>query len=174
MQNAFSFRLMALEFRIRDLFHPPINLLRKIGIREGMTVLDFGCGPGGFSIAAGQLVGNEGKVWALDIHPQALESTRRRAAGRGLDQINVIDGSNFSQIDSKSVDIVLLYDLLHHLSDSEGLLKKIAATLKGDGILSITDHHLPFESILRVVSSSGLFRLSGTIDRAAQFSLDVA
>lgn len=56
-QSNFSFRLMSAEFRIRDWLHPPIKILQEAGVHRGMTVLDFGCGPGGFSLAAAQLVG---------------------------------------------------------------------------------------------------------------------
>jgi hypothetical protein len=50
MQRDFSFRVMSLEFRLRDFFRPPERILREAGIRNGMTVLDFG---GGLFLLAG-------------------------------------------------------------------------------------------------------------------------
>ena len=83
MQSDFSFRVMSLEFRLRDFFRPPERILREAGIRNGMTVLDFGCGPGGFSLAAAKLVGPDGRVYAVDNHPLARDnrSESRRPAG---------------------------------------------------------------------------------------------
>jgi ubiquinone/menaquinone biosynthesis C-methylase UbiE len=56
----------------RDLSLGPKKILRKIdNIRNGSSVLDYGCGPGNFTIAAAELVGDKGKVYAADIHPLA-------------------------------------------------------------------------------------------------------
>ncbi|MHA1751653.1 MAG: SAM-dependent methyltransferase, partial [Candidatus Helarchaeota archaeon] len=60
-----GFKMMAFFFRIRDLFSPPIKKIKLLNIKKGSIILDYGCGPGSFSIAAAQLVGNTGKVYAL-------------------------------------------------------------------------------------------------------------
>jgi len=51
-QSNLGFRLMSLMFCVRDWLRPPTRILQKAGVRPGMAVLDFGCGPGGFSLAA--------------------------------------------------------------------------------------------------------------------------
>jgi 23S rRNA U2552 (ribose-2'-O)-methylase RlmE/FtsJ len=84
MQSDFSFRAMSLEFRLRDFFRPPERILREAGIRDGLTVLDFGCGPGGFSQAAAKLVGPEGRVYAVDNHPLNKEPLLSMITGGGL------------------------------------------------------------------------------------------
>jgi 2-polyprenyl-3-methyl-5-hydroxy-6-metoxy-1,4-benzoquinol methylase len=55
-----------------------------VGIQQGFRVLDYGCGPGGFSLAAAELVGNAGKVYVLDLHPLAIQQVQKKAAKRGL------------------------------------------------------------------------------------------
>jgi hypothetical protein len=49
-QSNLAFRLMSLEFHLRDWFRPPIKILQAEGVQSGMTVLDFGCGQGSFPI----------------------------------------------------------------------------------------------------------------------------
>jgi 23S rRNA U2552 (ribose-2'-O)-methylase RlmE/FtsJ len=51
------FKLMSLQYKIRDFFNPPVNILKSAGIKPGYYVLDFGCGPGGYSISASRLIG---------------------------------------------------------------------------------------------------------------------
>ena len=48
-QSNLDFRLMSLEYRIRDALYPPVKILEEAGVRFRMTVLDFGCGPGSFT-----------------------------------------------------------------------------------------------------------------------------
>ena len=58
-----SFKMMTLLFRLVDLIFPYINrCLKKFGVKEGMTVVDYGCGPGRYSTKLARLVGPEGKV----------------------------------------------------------------------------------------------------------------
>lgn len=82
--NSFWFRLMVLEFKLRDISRPPKNILREAGIKPGYSVLDYGCGPGGLSIAAAQLVGESGVVHSLDIHPLAVRNLQYNALKKGI------------------------------------------------------------------------------------------
>ena len=64
---------MALSFRIHDALFPLPQDLSKAGISEGMVVVDYGCGPGRYVRKASQLTGFSGMVYAVDIHPTAIE-----------------------------------------------------------------------------------------------------
>jgi ubiquinone/menaquinone biosynthesis C-methylase UbiE len=57
LQSNLGFRLMAAEFRIRDLLWPRRAILEEVGTRPGMRVLDYGCGPGSYVLPASQMVG---------------------------------------------------------------------------------------------------------------------
>jgi len=67
------------------------EFLKSIGLRRGHKVLDFGCGRGNYTIPAAQVVGNEGRVYALDKNPRSLDELMRRAAARDLDNIVRMD-----------------------------------------------------------------------------------
>ncbi|MCU0582130.1 MAG: class I SAM-dependent methyltransferase, partial [Syntrophales bacterium] len=125
----------------------------------GMTILDFGCGPGGFTLAAARLVGPEGLVYAADIHPLAIKSVQKAANKQRLNNIRTIFGERTTDIPRGSVDIVLLYDVLHGVPEPDIALMKLHRTLKPEGMLSVSDHHLQGDSLQSTVTRHGLFRL---------------
>ena len=57
----FGFKLMALTFRIRDFFSPRTKILAEVGIQPGWSILDYGCGPGGYIKDAADLAGPGGR-----------------------------------------------------------------------------------------------------------------
>jgi len=169
MQSDFDFRLMSLEFRLRDFFMPPERVLREAGIRNGMTVLDFGCGPGGFSMAAAKLVGPAGRIYASDIHPLAVKSVQRAADKNGLSNIRTIHGNRMADVPGGIIDMVLLYDVLHDLHEPGLILVELHRVLKPRGVLSVRDHHMEKASLLSMIIDSGLFLLAGSNRRTFQF-----
>jgi precorrin-6B methylase 2 len=74
--------------------------------------LDYGCGKGSFTFAASQRVGPEGKVYALDIHPQAREKVQEAALKKGFANIETIQTSGITQVAGGSIDGVLFYYVL--------------------------------------------------------------
>lgn len=158
---------MALAFRLRDFLRPPRGILQAVGVRGGMTVLDFGCGPGGFAAAAAGLVGPGGRVYALDIHPLALKFTARLTAERGLQNLQVI--TDLADLPAASVDLVLLYDVLHHLPEPKSTLVELRRRLKPSGLLSIRDHHWREKKIMAAILQAGGFRFFGRAEDAFQF-----
>jgi len=158
LQSDVAFRLMALEFRLRDLLRPPRRILQGAGMQPGMAVLDFGCGPGGFSLAAAGLVGQEGRIFAFDIHPLAVKMVQRIAAKKGIRNLRAIPGSGIDGLPEESLDMVLLYDVLHDIREPNSTLAEIHRVLKVEGVLSVSDHHLRENTILDTVTAGRLFR----------------
>lgn len=158
-ESNFGFAVMAFFFKFRDLFMPPREFLNEAGIKSGSHVLDFGCGPGSYSFAASRLVGKDGKVYALDIHPSAIKRVKRVAEKRGLSNIEAIYSDCSTGLEEGSVDFVLLYDIFHHLSDPDSVMKELNRIMKPNSILSFSDHHMKEEEILPEVTKGGLFKL---------------
>jgi hypothetical protein len=86
----YMFRMMALVLRVREPFKKPMQRLQKVGLQEGQTVLDYGCGIGSYVIPALKLVGENGKVHALDIHPMAVKRVKERAEKNGFSNVHTI------------------------------------------------------------------------------------
>ena len=165
-----AFRFMSFGFVFRDLFSPRRNILNEVGIRPGFHILDYGCGPGSYSIVAAEMVGTTGKVYALDIHPLAVRRIQNLARKKHLTNVEPIHSDCATGLPSNSVDVVLLYDTFHTLTNKEGVLEELHRVLKPKGILSFSDHHMKEEGIMHKVTGGGLFRLSAKGRRTYSFS----
>ncbi|MGD9101726.1 MAG: class I SAM-dependent methyltransferase [Anaerolineae bacterium] len=168
--NALSFNMMALWFKLRDMLTPPKNVLSEAGIEPGFHVLDYGCGPGSFSIAAAELVGQSGKVYAADINPLAVQRVQNVAASKGLGNVETIHTDCATGLQDHSLDLVLLYDTYHDLTDPDGVLQELHRILKPAATLSFSDHHMKENDILDQVTRSGLFELSSQGQKTFTFS----
>lgn len=81
----FSFRMMAITFRILDRVWPRMDRrVQQFGIQPGMTVVDYGCGPGRYTRRFSKMVGPDGKVYAVDVQELALEMVKQDMAREGL------------------------------------------------------------------------------------------
>ncbi len=150
---------MSLIFWLRDKVVPPLQVLNEVGIEPGYFVLDFGCGPGGFTIAAAELVGTHGKVFAADIHPLAIKKVKRKARRRKMDHIQTIRTDCETGIKSGTIDVVLFYDTFHSLDYPEKILAELHRILKTGRTMSFSDHHLEEEEIIESITGSGHFNL---------------
>lgn len=155
-----GFRFMSMFIGLRNSMNPPAEIIKEVGIEPGNRILDFGCGPGGHSIAAAELVGSSGKVYALDIHPLAVKKVQKIAEKKGLANIKTIKSDCATGLVASSLDLVLFYDTFHNLSDPDDVLAELYRVLKPEGILSFSDHHMQEEEILTSIEGSSLFKLS--------------
>jgi len=169
-QSNLDFRLMSLTFLLRDWLRPPAKILEEEGVRSGMTILDFGCGPGGFSLSAAELVGPEGLVYAVDIHSLAVKSVQRGAEKRGFKNIRMVSGGGLANVPEESVDIALFYDVLHDLPEPVLILMGLHRVLKPNGVLSIRDHHIEEAPLRSIITSGGHFLFTGSNRWAFQFA----
>ncbi|MDY6865315.1 MAG: class I SAM-dependent methyltransferase [Halobacteriota archaeon] len=165
----FGFRMMEFLFRFRDIFTPPRNTLQEVLIEPGSYVLDFGCGPGSYSIACSEMVGTEGKVFALDIHPLAIESLQNRISKMRLTNIKTILSSCETGLDDNSIDIILLYDVFHYLKKRYDVQKELYRVLKPNGVLSFSDHHMEEENIILGMTEKGFFKLAKSKEKTYSF-----
>ncbi len=165
-----AFKVMCAFLNLRNSLLPPTKILKEAGIKPGFCVLDYGCGPGGHSIAAAELVGDEGKVYALDIHPMALKKVQKLASDKGLANIETIHSDCATGLEAESLDMVLLYDIFHMLNDPESVLRELHRVLKPDATLSMDDHHMKEEDVVSKVEGTGLFKLRGRGEKTYEFA----
>lgn len=163
------FQVMAFLFKIRDLLWSRENILKEVGIKSGFQVLDYGCGPGSYAVVAAKKVGNSGTVYALDIHPLAVEHVKKRSSKERLNNIRTVLSDRDTGLPDNSIDIVLLYDIFHDLGDPNSVLVELHRVLKPDGVLSFSDHHMKKKDIIANMTEAGFFKLSTTGKRTYSF-----
>ena len=155
-----DFKLMSLTYKLRDLSSPRINVLKEVGIKPGFHILDYGCGPGSYLISLAQLIGSSGQIYALDIHPLAIEKVRKIVSEKGLLNVRTIRSDCNTGLSDNSIDVALLYDVFHDLGRQDEVLRELHRILKPNGILSFSDHHMKKEEIISKITNGKLFRLS--------------
>ncbi len=170
IQSSLHYNLMSAAFKLRDFIRPRNLLLQEAGIMEGYTVLDFGCGPGCYILPLVKLVGDSGKVYALDINTMAIRSVQKRIDKYSLRNVSTIASGCETGLPGSCVDVVLLYDVLHELENSEQVLAELHRVMKPDGSLSVADHHLGQIDLISRVTRGKLFKLAGTGIRTTGFS----
>ena len=155
----FAFKMMSFIYIFRDLIAPPEEILKEIEIKQGYKILDYGCGPGSFTLAAAKIVGSAGKIHAADIHSLAINKVRKKVARKGYKNIETILTSYETGLDDESIDVALLFDILHGLSEPESILKEIYRVLKKEGKLAVTIHHIKEHKGVEIVDRTSLFKL---------------
>ena len=163
------FRFMSFGYKFRDFFLPRKKILNEVGIKEGFHILDYGCGPGGYVAAASKLVGKSGKVYALDIHILAIQKVKDIVSKYDLQNVETIRSDCKTGLPDNSIDVALLYDTFHDLSEPNRVLKELHRVLKPKGILSFSDHHLKENEIVSKLPGEGLFRLLSKGKRTYSF-----
>lgn len=164
------FKFMVKYFKKRDEKYPPLNKIKKTKIEEGNIVLDYGCGPGSYSIAAAKVIGNSGRVYAADIHPLAINEVKKRAQEENLKNIVTILTDCDTKLKNESIDVVLLLDIYHNLSYPESILKEMYRVLKVNGWLSVDDHHYEDDELRTKITNTGLFRFYEKKDELYTFT----
>ena len=170
MDNSMSdlhFRFMSLGYIFRDMIQSPKEKVAEASINPGFYVLDYGCGPGSYALAAAERVGKSGRVYALDIHPLAVQAVQKKASKKRLKNVETILSDCKTGLEDNTIDVVLLYDILHGLDNPQKVLQELHRILKPGGTLSVSDHHMEEEEILSIIT--GLFSLSEKNERTYTF-----
>jgi len=159
LMSNLGFCLMAFTFKVRDLFVPRIEILNEVGIKPGYKILDYGCGSGSYINILADMVGKSGKIYGLDINPLAIQMVQRIVAKNQLANVETVLSERETGLLDESMNVVLLYDVLHDLSNPDKIIRELHRVLKSDGILSVSDHHLEDEDIVSRMTNEGFFRL---------------
>lgn len=118
----------------------PELILKKIGVKPGFTFIDIGCGEGFFALPAARLVGEKGKVYALDIDDEAVERLEEKAAQENLRNLVLKVGEAEDTIlCEKCADIVFYGIVLHDFASPEKVLANAQKMIKPDGRLVDVD-----------------------------------
>ena len=146
------------------------NILRKWEqdnlIQEGQTILDYGCGTGSFTIPAARIVGNRGKVYAVDYFPRQLKIVEKKAEKEGLTNIETILSDSGTGLPDECVDVIWVCDVLHEIKERRAVLEELHRVLRKEGTLAIYDGMR--EKVLSY--TSGLFSLTGRDNKFFRFA----
>ncbi len=132
-----------LDSDVRRWAQSPAKMIERSGIKPGMTVLDLGCGSGAFTPFVAMVVGERGRVYAVDIQPamlKQLEGKLARPENRGIKNIELRQASAYGlPFEDGSLDLVYMVTVLQEIPDRGRALREIKRVLKPGGILAVTE-----------------------------------
>jgi ubiquinone/menaquinone biosynthesis C-methylase UbiE len=154
-------RAEMLETRLRKLLYPPGKIIQTY-IRPGMTVLDFGCGPGVFTVDMAVRVGASGRVIAADVQEGMLRRVKAKVHGLLLEKRVVLRQCQPDQIGiSEQVDFALAFWVVHEVPDQKMFFHELYAILKPGARVLIVEppfhvSRAAFEAMMREAAGAGL------------------
>ncbi|WP_338603989.1 class I SAM-dependent methyltransferase [Desulfoferula mesophila] len=149
---------------LRRVFHQPEKMLGPY-VGEGGRAADIGCGIGFFTLGLARLVGDSGRVYALDLQRKMLDGVERRAAKAGLsgriETRQVAADDLRSQDMAGSLDLALAFWMLHEVPDQGRFLRQTRELLKPNGRCFLVEPRMHvtqgnFEQSLLLASEFGL------------------
>ena len=125
-----------LDNRVRRFLEPPDRLISKLDLSASDVVVDFGCGPGFYTIPIAKLVA---RTIAVDISPQMLKKTGSNAMKNGVTvELLTTDGTSI-KLEDQSVDLIFLNHVFHEVVDKRKVLSEFLRILKRSGRLVIVE-----------------------------------
>jgi len=121
---------------------PQQNVL-QLGLRDGMKVADLGAGSGHYALSAAKIVGDTGRVYAIDIQEEVLRALKSAAQSRGIKNLETVWGDfekpGGTRLKDQSIDAVILSNTLFQIDHMQGAISEIRRILKHGGRLLIVD-----------------------------------
>ena len=147
----------------------PNKILKAAGLEESQKVLEVGCGPGFFTIPAARIVGDEGHVYAVDVHPRAVDRVKKKIKKTAFKNVTplCVNASN-TGLPGGNIDLAFLFGLRSIAGGFEGMIFELHRVLKPGGILSFEKTRGPEEKLIKEVER-GEFAYTGKHGRIYLF-----
>lgn len=128
-------------------FIKPLEVLDRLELRPGMRVADLGCGAGFFTLAAAQVVGEKGGVYAVDIQQSALSAVEDKAHLQGYEDIIHLVWADLevygsTKIDDGSIDLTIVVDVLFQNDKTQNILKEAQRMTSKKGKILVIEWRL--------------------------------
>lgn len=129
-----------LERPEREKEEAPSKAIAALKIQQGQTVADIGAGSGYYSVLLAGAVGGTGRVYATDIQPEMLALIKKKLDALPIPQIQLVLGTTTeSRLPDASVDLALMVDVYHELSEPQAFLRSLRRALKPGGRLVLIE-----------------------------------
>jgi SAM-dependent methyltransferase len=118
------------------------RVMDLLAIEPGKNVADIGAGSGWFTVRAARRVTGSGRVYAVDINPEAIQYIDQRAKKEQLQNITtILSKPDDAQLPADRIDAVLLLKTYHEVAHPVALLRNLRSSLKPGAKIGIIDRN---------------------------------
>ncbi|MEO0071532.1 MAG: methyltransferase domain-containing protein [candidate division WOR-3 bacterium] len=167
------FKAKRLNKHAADPKSKPEEIIRTLGLKPGDIVADIGAGGGYFTLRFADIVGESGRVYAVDVEEAFLKFIAEAAKKRRLNNVVTVPVKNKLPLPRKGLDLVFMRNVTHHLSNRIGYFSELKEFLKDSGKVVIIDygaesktvrflpfwgkpgHYIPRERLIQEMSAAG-------------------
>ena len=125
----------------RDLEEDPDRAIDVLRIEKGATVADVGAGSGYMTVKLSKKVGPQGRVYANDIQQGMLDLLNKRLVKSRITNVTTVLGTQDDpRLPSEALDLIIMVDVYHELSQPQTILRKLRSSLKPGGRLVLLEY----------------------------------
>ena len=161
---------------------PPEQTLINLNLEEGDIMADIGCGIGYFTIPASKIVGDNGKIFAMDISSEMLQDVVVKVKESNITNVEItLTEENDLKLEDDKVTFAFISTVLHEANEKENFLNEIKRIISPKGKIAIVewekinsefgppiDHRLDKMDLIKVLDTVGFSNIS-TIDISENF-----
>lgn len=161
---------------------PPDETLIKLGLHKDDIMADIGCGIGYFTIPASKIVGESGKIFAMDILSEMLSDVKVKIKEDSISNIElVLTEENDLKVEDNKVTFAFISLVLHEANEKENFISEIKRIISPEGKIAIVewekinsefgppiDHRLDKMDLIEILDTLGFSNIS-TIDIGENF-----
>ena len=138
MMPKFIAKIMFRNHSSNRILKDEISLINSGIIKNGDKILDFACGPGRLSWEMSKIVGNTGMIYALDIHPLAIQKTEEIIKKNQIQNIKtILNSESKTGLKDQTIDIVFIFNAIDMIRNKKRLINELERVLKPGGKLII-------------------------------------
>lgn len=157
----FAFRIMTAFMNFTDFIAgSSAKNFKSLELKAGQTVIDYGCGPARYIRNASELVGETGKVIAVDIHPLAVKKVNAKIEKYKLKNVEAVLAEGYNTpIKNEIADVVYALDMFHMIQEPKLFLTELCRLIKSEGVIIIEDGHQARIETKKKIENSGLLTI---------------
>lgn len=163
-QNEWTVERMISALEERDILSPIDKEVDKFDIKKGNIVIDYGCGSGSYINKISELIGDDGIVYAVDLHDLAIEAVNNKINKYQLRNVEPVLVKNINLIKDNVADIIIAIDMFHMVEEKDIFLSELHRLTKKDGSVFIDMHHMLLDDARGKILSSKLWEIECEVD----------
>jgi len=136
----------------------------------GQSIADIGAGGGYFSLRFAEIVGKEGKIYAVDTNPEFLKFIKNNAKEKKLGNVTtILVTEDRLDLPEKSLNFIFMRNITHHISNRIEYFRNLERFLEPEGKIAVIEykkgkfftfrgmfgHDVPKETIMREMGEAG-------------------